>query len=276
MQLEEKVGQSTAFIHQQAAGPFDAAIILGSGLGAFAETLEDAVRIPFAGIPHFPSGTVEGHAGTLVTGRLQGRRLAVMQGRVHYYEGFNPEEVVYPARVLFGLGIRTLIVTNAAGGINRSFRPGDLMLVKDHINLMGFNPLRGSWHAGFGPRFCDMSRAYPAELRELARRAAAEAQVPVQEGVYLAVSGPSFETPAEIRMFATCGADAVGMSTVPEVICANQMGMKVLCISCITNMAAGLLDQPLSHREVLETTAMVRDRFLAFLSAIVRHLPAGE
>jgi purine-nucleoside phosphorylase len=265
--------QIIEMVVQQLAGrcpvPCPLGVILGSGLGDYAETVQDAVRIPFAEIPHFPASSVAGHAGVLVAGRLHGHAVALMQGRVHYYEGHSPDDVIFPARVLHGLGVKTLIVTNAAGGINPEFRPGDLMVIRDHINFMGFNPLRGKLAERFGPRFPDMSYAYHPELRALARGAAGELGIPVREGIYLGLSGPSYETPAEIRMFRGWGADAVGMSTVPEVIAANQMGMRVLGISCITNMAAGILDQPLTHQEVLETTARVKDQFTRLVDRII-------
>lgn len=266
----EKVNEAVGYIRQRYAEPAELGLILGSGLGSFAETVQDAVRIPFGDIPHFPVSSVAGHAGSLILGRLHDRSVAVMQGRVHYYEGYGPDEVIFPARVLHGLGLGALIVTNAAGGINREFRPGDLMLIKDHINFMGYNPLRGRAAVEFGPRFPDMSYAYTPSLRQLARATAADLglSATLREGVYLAVSGPSYETPAEIRAFGIWGADAVGMSTVPEVVAASQMGLKVLGISCITNMAAGILDQPLTHQEVLDTTARIQDQFTRLLTEI--------
>ena len=265
--------QISEFVRQQLAGkcptPCPLGVILGSGLGGYADNLADAVRIPYQDIPHFPASSVAGHAGVLVAGRLHGKPTVLLQGRVHYYEGHDPDAVIFPARLLHGLGVRTLIVTNAAGGINPEFRPGDLMIIRDHLNFMGFNPLRGRLAESFGPRFPDMSYAYHPELRDLARAAAGDLGIAVREGVYLGVSGPSYETPAEIRMFRGWGADAVGMSTVPEVIAANQMGMRVLGISCITNMAAGILDQPLTHREVLDTTERVKDQFTRLLDEII-------
>jgi purine-nucleoside phosphorylase len=246
------------------------AIVLGSGLGPLADKVDSATVIPYSEIPGFPSPSVPGHEGRLVLGTLAGIVVAVLQGRCHYYEGHPMADVVRPVRVLRSLGARDLLVTNAAGGINESFRPGDLMLISDHLNLMGVNPLRGPNIPDLGPRFPDMTRAYDNELRQLVRNAAASRRVPLREGVYAALSGPSYETPAEIRMLRALGADAVGMSTVPEVIVARHMGMRVVGISCVTNLAAGISDQPLSHREVQETANRVAQRFqslvLAFLS----------
>ena len=232
-------------------------IILGSGLGAFADSLEAAVSVPYAEIPHFPASTVVGHGGALVVGRCQGVPVAVMKGRVHYYEGYTLEQVVFPARVLGRLGIQTLLVTNAAGAVNTKFAPGDLMVIEDHINLLG-NPLVGPNEDALGERFIDMSEAYDRGLRDIAFAACRDSGVRAQRGVYLALTGPSFETPAEIRMFRTLGADAVGMSTVPEVIALRHMGVRVVGLSCITNMAAGVLDQKLDYREVLVTGERVK------------------
>ena len=248
-------------------------LILGSGLGPYAETFEQRTTIPFEDLPHFPRSTVLGHSGNLVLGRAEGVPVAAMQGRVHFYEGYSMQEVVYPVRVLGALGIRQLIVTNAAGGINVGFRPGDLMLITDHINLMGSNPLIGPNIRELGDRFPDMSEPYDLALREKALKAAEGNTIRLREGVYLGLSGPSYETPAEIRMFRTLGADAVGMSTVPEVIAANHMGIRVLGISCITNMAAGILPQKLTHQEVMDTTARVKDQFVSLLRNIVTSLP---
>src|SRR5688572_18217289 len=240
-------------------------LILGSGLGPYADTFEQRTVIPFEDLPHFPRSTVLGHSGNLVLGRAEGVPVAAMQGRVHFYEGYSMHEVVYPVRVLGALGIRRLIVTNAAGGVNLGFRPGDLMLITDHINLMGANPLVGPNIRELGDRFPDMSDPYNFALRERALKAAQESRIGLREGVYLGLSGPSYETPAEIRMFRMLGADAVGMSTVPEVIAANHMGIRVLGISCITNMAAGILPQKLTHQEVMDTTGRVKDQFVSLL-----------
>lgn len=244
-------------------------VVLGSGLGDFADGLEERVVIPYAEIPGFPVSTVKGHKGNLVFGRINGKNLAVMQGRFHLYEGYPIQKVVFGTRVLGLLGISALIVTNAAGGINENFRPGDLMVLKDHINMTGENPAAGEEIPELGPRFFDMTFAYDAELREKAKQVFEEAGLEYKEGVYAFMKGPSYETPAEIRMLKAIGADAVGMSTVPEVIAARQMGIRVLGISCITNMAAGILDKPLSHAEVLEVSEKVKEKFVRVLSSII-------
>ncbi len=247
-------------------------LILGSGLGGFADQLEDAVRVPYGELPGFPISTVVGHAGTLVIGGMSGVTCVAMQGRVHYYEGHSAATVAFPARVLVALGAHTLVVTNAAGGVNASFEPGTLMLIRDHLNLLGDNPLRGDNDDRLGPRFPDMTTAYPAALRALAREAAAELDVTLAEGVYASMPGPTYETPAEVRMLATLGADATGMSTVPEVIVANHMGARVLGISCITNKAAGITGEALSHEEVTETATRIRDTFQGLLRGIIARL----
>ncbi len=237
------------------------AVVLGSGLGAFAESLRGE-RIPYTSIASFPVPSVAGHAGLLI---LAGN-VAVLSGRVHYYEGRPMEDVTFSVFLMHGLGVRKLVLTNAAGGINRSFSPGDLVLIRDHINLMGINPLRGP-NPGQGPRFPDMTAVYSAALREAAQSASGGR---LAEGVYAALSGPSYETPAEIRMLAALGADMVGMSTVPEAICARYLGMEVLGVSCITNMAAGVLDAPLNHAEVMERGREAAPRFIRLLSGAVR------
>jgi len=244
-------------------------IILGSGLGAFADQIADAVAIPFAEIPNFPKSTVPGHSGRLVMGTLEGVPVAVMQGRVHAYEGYPPEEVTFPVRVLGLLGVKTLLVTNAAGGIRPGLKQGELVLISDHINFTGFNPVVGENDERFGPRFFDMSEAYSKRLRMLTQRTAKDQNYEISEGVYLCVLGPSFETPAEIRAFHALGADLVGMSTVQEVIVARHMGLEVLGISCVTNLAAGIQAEPLSHEEVMETGRRVADRFTQLLAALV-------
>lgn len=245
------------------------AIVLGSGLGAFAEQLENATAIPFAEIPHFPQSTVPGHSGKLVVGTVAGVPVAVMQGRVHAYEGYSSDEVTFPVRVLGRMGVRTLVLTNAAGGINPSLRQGQLVLLSDHINLSGRNPVAGPNDERFGPRFFDMSEAYSARLRRLAQQAAQADGFDLPEGVYLSVLGPSFETPAEIRAFRTMGADLVGMSTVQETIAARHMGIEVLGISCVTNMAAGIQKEPLSHEEVMETGRAVEKQLAGLLTRLV-------
>ena len=244
-------------------------LILGSGLGDYADTLEDRVSIPFSQIPHFPVPTVPGHSGALVFGKKQGQQVVVLQGRIHYYEGVSMQELTLPVRVLAALGVRTLILTNAAGGVNLGFRPGDLMLISDHINYSGANPLIGANLDAFGPRFPDMSDLYTASLRRTIREKAAQAGLSLREGVYAMYSGPNYETPAEIRMFRTLGADAVGMSTVPEALVAGHCGMRVAGVSCITNMAAGVLPQKLSHGEVMETAARVHDLFHSLVDVIL-------
>lgn len=244
-------------------------LILGSGLGVLGDDIPGAEAIEYKDIPGFPVSTVEGHAGRLIFGELGGKAVVIMQGRFHYYEGYSMDEVVFPVRVMKALGVESLIVTNAAGGVNTGFVPGDLMLITDHIKLFTDSPLRGPNIDELGPRFNDMSAAYTPALRELAKRVAMEKGIDVREGVYAHMPGPSFETPAEIRMLRTLGADAVGMSTVPEVITAAHASMRVLGISAISNMAAGILDQPLNHDEVIETGRMVRDKFVGLVKAIV-------
>jgi purine-nucleoside phosphorylase len=251
-------------------------VILGSGLGDFADGVDGRVTIPYGDIPGFPASAVVGHSGTLVAGTVRGVPTVVLSGRVHYYEGHPMPAVVFPARVLGLLGCRTVIVTNAAGGIDRSFKSGNLMLIEDHINAFGTNPLVGANDEDLGPRFPDMSDAYRKDLRALALAVAKRQRIPLRHGVYVGVHGPSYETPAEIRAFRALGAHAVGMSTVPEVIALNQMGIGVLGISCITNMAAGVLKQKLDHREVLETTQRVKGDFVRLLIFLVQALGTGR
>jgi purine-nucleoside phosphorylase len=251
-----------------------AGLILGSGLGPYADNLESKTVIPFREVPHFPRSTVAGHSGNIVLGLAGGVPVVALQGRVHAYEGYAPAETSFPGRVLCGLGIRSMIVTNAAGGVNIGFRPGDLMLITDHLNLTGSNPLIGANVPEWGVRFPDMSDGYTSELRALAQDVARQRGIPLREGVYAGLSGPSYETPAEIRMLRTLGADAVGMSTIPEVIVANHMGVKVLGISCISNMAAGILPRKLTHQEVMDTTEMVKLQFLSLLDGIIPRLAA--
>jgi purine-nucleoside phosphorylase len=250
------------------------AVVLGSGLGAFADDLAGAVRIPYEKIPGFPRSTAEGHAGRLVIGKVGDVVVAAMQGRVHFYEGYSLKEVVFPMRVLGRLGIRAAILTNAAGGINTSFKQGALVVIRDHINLQGSNPLIGPNDERFGPRFPDMTHAYSQSYRAIASEEARKLGVEVFEGVYAALTGPSYETPAEIRYMRTIGADLAGMSTVPEVIVARHMGIRVLGISCVTNMAAGVLDQPINHAEVMETGERVKGHFIALLRAILPRIAA--
>lgn len=247
-------------------------LILGSGLGVLANEIEDAVCIPYEQIPHFGHSTVVGHQGQLVIGKLEGKQVVAMQGRFHYYEGHGLDTVVFPLRVMQAIGVHTLIVTNAAGGVNESYQAGDLMVIADHLNQAARNPLIGPNDDALGVRFPDMSEAYSKRLRAIAHETAGELGAPLKEGVYAWMLGPSYETPAEIRMLRFLGADAVGMSTVPEVIAARHMNLEVLGISCITNMAAGILPQPLSHEEVIETTEKVKATFLALIHGIVKKL----
>ncbi len=244
-------------------------VILGSGLGAFANTLSGETVIPYEDIPHFPRAGVEGHAGTLHIGAVGEQQVAVMSGRMHYYEGHSMARVTLPTRVLAGLGVKTVLVTNAAGGINPEFEPGDIMAITDHINLTGDNPLRGPNEDELGPRFPDMSSAYDSSIRETIRAAAKEVGISLKEGVYAGLAGPSYETPAEIRMLRTLGGDAVGMSTVAEVIVAAHAGLKVGGLSVITNLAAGLSDGPLTHDEVKETGERVREGLCKLLTEII-------
>ena len=268
-QLAE-IDEAVRFIGSKTAVRPQIGLVLGSGLGAFAKSLERAASIPYPQIPHFPASTAVGHAGELVVGLSHGTPVAVMSGRVHVYEGYTFEQVVFPVRVLGRLGVKTLILTNAAGSVNVNYKPGELMVIEDHINLMGGNPLTGPNDERLGARFIDMSDAYDAHLREIAEKACWKAGVPVRKGVYLALAGPSYETPAEIRMLRTLGADAVGMSTVPEVIAARHMGLRVLGISCITNMAAGVVKKKLDHREVLEVGQRVAAGLMDVLGRIIQ------
>lgn len=246
-------------------------IILGSGLGDFAKDF-DCVSIPYSEIPGFETSTVAGHAGKLLFCEINGKKTVLMQGRFHFYEGYSMEKVVFPVKVMKSLGIKTLIVTNAAGGINKKFKAGDLMLIEDHINLLGTNPLIGKNDDDFGVRFPDMSEVYKKDLKEIAKDCAKELGIKLQKGVYLATTGPSYETPVEIRMFRGFGADAVGMSTVPEAIVANHSGIDVLGISCISNSAAGVQDSPLSHQEVIDATNLAGEKFKSLLLKIIEKI----
>ena len=253
-------------------GKADIGVILGSGLGDYAEALEDAVKLPYSEIPGFPRSTVAGHAGMWCCGTLHGKRVVMMQGRFHYYEGYGMKDVTLPVRVMQKIGVKTLIVTNAAGGVNLGYHPGELMVIGDMFSMTAQNPLIGPNLDAFGPRFPDMSCAFDKELRALAHECANEQGFALREGVYAQMAGPTYETPAEIRMLRTLGADAVGMSTVPEVIVARHGGMRVLGISCITNMAAGILDQPLNHAEVTETANRVKGQFRNLLDRIIEKM----
>ena len=247
-------------------------IVLGSGLGDFAGAVDGPTAFPYTEIPHFKSAGVPGHAGRLVLGRVGTADVAVLQGRIHYYEGHDVSEVAFPIRVLAGLGVRSVLLTNAAGGINPKFKPGDLMIIRDHINLTGVNPLRGRNDDRMGPRFLDMSAAYDLALQETIASALAEIGRPPLRGVYIGIAGPSYETPAEIRAFAALGADAVGMSTVVETIAARHAGLRVAGISCISNLAAGISDRPLTHAEVTETGDRVKGDFIRLLNLVIPRL----
>ncbi|MDR7869993.1 MAG: purine-nucleoside phosphorylase [Tissierellaceae bacterium] len=272
MNYNDKINESVSFLESKKINKPETGIILGSGLGGLADIIEDAISIKYEDIPHFPVSTVEGHAGRLVFGKLEGMDIVAMQGRFHYYEGYHISDVVFPVRVMIGLGIQNLIVTNAAGGVNKSFEPGDLMIINDHINYSGVNPLIGKNLDSRGPRFVDMTFAYDKELMEIARLSAKNLNLNIKEGVYMWFTGPTYETPAEIKFASMVGADAVGMSTVPEVIVANHEGIKVLGISCITNMASGILDKALNHDEVVETSLMVKDKFQKYVREILKNI----
>lgn len=272
MSLQENIQESKQFILGRVSDQPEIGLILGSGLGVLAEEIESPTVIPYHEIPHFPVSTVEGHKGQLVIGTLGGKTVVAMQGRFHYYEGYSLAEVTFPVRVMAAIGVKTLLVTNAAGGVNTEFEPGDLMIITDHLNLTSQNPLIGPNDGQLGARFPDMSEAYTKELREIAQAVAEEQGIALREGIYAGLSGPSYETPAEIRMLRILGADAVGMSTVPEVIVARHNGLKILGISCISNMAAGILPQPLTHDEVMETAEKVKEKFLQLMRGIVAKL----
>lgn len=269
--MGSRIGEAARFIRTRYAGEPRIGIVLGTGLGALAQGVS-GVTILYSDIPNFPVSTVGGHAGQLVLGQLSGHSVAVLSGRVHLYEGYSAQEVVFPVLTLRALGVQTLILTNAAGGVNSSFQAGTLMAISDHINLTGHNPLVGPNDPSLGERFPDMTQAYDGRLREVAHRAAEQTRVELPEGVYMGLLGPSFETPAEIGMARALGADAVGMSTVMETIAANHAGMRVLGISCITNMAAGMLPQKLSGHEVFETACRVQPRFTALMRSILEVL----
>jgi len=262
------------YIRSRSALRPEVALVLGSGLGDFAENLADALRIPYADIPHFPHSTAIGHAGRLVMGRVAETPVAVMQGRVHLYEGHSIKDVAFPIRVFGRLGVRAVILTNAAGGISSDLHPGCLVLIRDHINLQGTSPLIGPNDERFGLRFFDMGNAYDRQFREIAQAEASRLGIWLGNGVYAALPGPSFETPAEIQYLKKIGVDLVGMSTVPEVIAARHMGIRVLAISCVTNLAAGLSDQPITHEEVLEIGARVQKEFVALLTAVIPSIVA--
>ena len=270
----EKLNETKAFIEKRLDGRKPViGMILGSGLGDLADSIEDAAVIDYHEIPHFPVSTVPGHKGRLVTGMLEGKCVMCMQGRFHYYEGYSMDDVVYPVRTMYMLGIRSLFLTNAAGCVNTEWKPGDLMLIEDHIKIIADNPLRGRNPDELGARFFDMTTAYDKDLIRTAESAADKCGIGVRKGVYMLFTGPSFETAAEVRFARLAGADAVGMSTVPEAIAASHMRMHTLGISCLTNMAAGILDQPLNHEEVLETGERVKSSFTSLVREIVRRWP---
>lgn len=271
MSLLEKIQATKQYLVAQGIGEVEFGLILGSGLGELADEIQDAVKIPYHEIPHFPVSTVVGHAGMLVYGTLSGQKVLALQGRFHFYEGNSMEVVTYPVRVMKALGAHSIVVTNACGGVNENFVPGDLMLIDDQINFTGTNPLIGENIEAFGPRFPDMSDAYTKEYRDIAHVVADKISLDLKDGVYMGFSGPTYETPAEVRMARILGADAVGMSTVPEVIVAVHSGMKVLGISCITNLAAGM-QSSLNHAEVVETTERVKESFKTFVKAVLEKL----
>jgi purine-nucleoside phosphorylase len=268
----DQVTEAAEWLRGHGFGGGDVGLVLGSGLGPFADTMAEPFAVEYADIPHFPAARVIGHAGRIVGGIVRGRRVVALSGRAHFYEGHDLRTVTFAVRVLSRLGIRTLILTNAAGGINTAFTEGALMVIDDHINFLGSNPLVGPHDDRLGARFPDMTEVYSARLRAIADDVAAQRSLALQHGIYIAVHGPSYETPAEIRAFRTLGADAVGMSTVPEAIVARQMSMEVLGISCISNMAAGVLPQPLNHDDVMATTRRVRQEFSALLEGIIERL----
>lgn len=270
--IYEKAHEAAEFIRGKFGEQIKVALVLGSGLGAFGEEIESAIKIDYSEIPHFARSTVEGHAGRLILGRVSGVNVAVQQGRFHYYEGYSLEEVTFPMRVFGLLGVKTVVLTNAAGSLNSDFKPGSLMLIKDHINMMGVNPLRGRNDERFGARFPDMTDAYSRNLQEIVLTEAKAMNFTLRRGVYCALQGPCYETPAEIRMLREIGADAVGMSTVPETIVARHQGARVLAISCISNLAAGIGEEKINHEEVMETGAQVADVFKELIKRIIPKL----
>lgn len=269
MNLNQRINDAAQYIKARITEAPSIGLILGSGLGDFADGLENRVVIPFAEIPDFPQPTVEGHAGAFVIGSCQGKTVVALQGRIHYYEGHPQQVITIPVRVMALLGVKQIVLTNACGGVNLNFAPGDLMLISDHINYSGSNPLIGQNLDQFGPRFPDLSNVYTKELRTKITKVAEKNGIALRQGVYVMYSGPNYETPAEIRMFRMMDADAVGMSTVPEAIVAAHCGMDVVGISCITNMAAGVLPQKLNHQEVVETAALVHDKFQKLLTLVI-------
>jgi purine-nucleoside phosphorylase len=272
MNYMEKIKQSIKMVREKTEYKPKIGLILGSGLGELADQIKNPVKIKYEDIPNFPKSTVEGHAGQLIIGELGGKTVVAMQGRFHFYEGYSLREVTFPVRVMIGLGVESLIVTNAAGGVNTEFEPGDLMIILDHINYTGANPLIGENLDKLGPRFVDMSNAYDKLYIEIAKNSAKRQGIDIKTGVYTWFTGPTYETPAEVKMARILGGDAVGMSTAPEVIIANHQGVKVLGISCITNMATGILNKPLNHDEVVETSMKVREDFEKLLLDIIKNI----
>jgi len=269
MDIQEKISAAAEYLLSQVTLRPTIGLVLGSGLGDFADTLEDAVKIPYADIPHFPVSTAPGHVGTLVFGKKCGCTVVAMQGRLHYYEGHTMQTLTMPIRVMAAIGVKNLVLTNAAGGANPSYEPGSLMLISDHINYSGANPLIGPNLDAFGPRFPDVSDLYCKELRTAVKEKAKTAGIHLEEGVYMMFTGPNYETPAEVRMAQILGADAVGMSTAPEALVAGHCGMRIVGVSCITNHAAGVTDQKLDHAEVVEIAARVHDTFQRLLELIL-------
>ena len=272
-QIKERIHSAHSYLDQKLGGKaVDLGMILGSGLGVLAEEIKNPIFISYDEVSALPKSTVEGHSGRFVIGELEGKTVLAMQGRFHFYEGYTMQEVSLPVRVMAKLGIKQLIITNAAGGVNTSFRAGDLMMISDHINFSGDNPLIGENLDDFGPRFPDMSAPYSKRMQNALKSSSSELCIKLQEGVYMYGTGPSYETPAEVRMARIIGADAVGMSTVPEVIVGVHSGMEILGVSCITNMASGILDQPLTHEEVIETAANIREDFIKLLKLTISKL----
>ena len=270
------IREAKNFIKESIAIKPEIGLILGSGLGALGDEVENKVALNYSDIPNFPVATVKGHKGRMIFGKLEESSIAVMQGRFHYYEGYTMKDIAFPILVMSVLGIKKIIITNASGGINTGFNPGDLMIIKDHINFISDNPLIGKNIDSFGPRFPDMSYAYSKTLIDMTKKLCNKHGIDIKEGVYIAMTGPAYETPAEIRMARILGADAVGMSTVPEVITASYAGMKVLGISCITNMAAGVLNKPLDHAEVVKTAETVKNTFTKLIRLIVKEVHLNE
>ena len=268
----KRIDKIANFIQKKVDFVPDVLVILGSGLGSMADEVTDRIVLPYDEIDDFLVSTVEGHEGQFVFGSYKGKKVVMMQGRFHYYEGYSMKEVTLPVYVMRKLGVKNMVVTNACGGVNTEFTPGDLMLIEDHLNFTGNNPLMGQNFDEFGPRFPDMSKVYNRDLMALAEKIAKEENITLKRGVYAIYTGPSYETPAEIRAYRTLGADAIGMSTVPEAIVANYAGMRVLGVSCITNMASGILDQPLNHDEVIEVSTRVRGSFTTLISRVIEEM----